>query len=109
MSYEGEVEYLCEEGHYYKQNVNKPAAYQQHCSVCRKRWVYFHDIDHTNGFYSNLPYTFPAGKKVIGHTDIWNADHHGNMYAIKIDRYGPANSVDSETGADLGRAWEECQ
>lgn len=107
MSYEGETEYLCEEGHYYKHVASYgDVGHLRECSVCRKAWAFRHDIDHTNGFYSDQPGTFPAGKKVIGHTDIWCVDHHGNMYAIKIDRYEPAESVDSEAGKFLGNVWE---
>lgn len=107
MSYEGETEYLCEEGHYDKYRATYgDVGHLRRCSVCRKVWAYRHDINHTNGFYSDQPGTFQAGKKVIDHTDIRQVDHYGNAYVIRIARYETAESIDSETGNNLGNVWE---
>ncbi len=106
MSYEGHEEYLCAVGHRTQVDCNedRPKACR-----CGEALVWRHSVDETNGFYVEDASTFAAGTRLIGFDDVWHVDHYGNKYATKIDRFEPAESINSETGQSLGNVWINIQ
>lgn len=98
MSYEGYIEYLCPDGHYsildahwnYGGGASKEERAQaMTCRVCGKTFNRYHHVDETNGYDTSHPDTCDAQKKEIGFTDVWNTDHYGTKYAVKVLRYEP--------------------
>ena len=87
MSYEGSEEYLCENGHYHIQDCH--AADLKECPFCKVKIAYSRAIDETNGEDETMPCTMPGPKREIGFDEHWQADHHGNAYAVKIPRFEP--------------------
>lgn len=99
MSYEGEVELLCEKGHYSRIGAHEDMPYL--CEQCSGLIQYMHPVDLTNGYNSDYPGTRYIEKIEIGYDDDWCIDHHGNKYAKKIVKFGPAAVVPSSR-ADMG-------
>jgi hypothetical protein len=93
MSYEGIVEFICPNGHYWVADATelhhfgeKPALV---CKVCGEKAKYECDVDHTNGYDPNQPYTYNGPKTETGFTDIPCEDHYGNKYFTKLPLYQP--------------------
>jgi hypothetical protein len=84
MSYEGSVEYLCQDGHRSVVDCWEDRLVKCRCGAAM---AYRHSIDHTNGVEDDNPATMPAPTEEIGFTDIWREDHYGNRYAIKDVKY----------------------
>jgi hypothetical protein len=99
MSYEGYIEFLCEEGHYWTADANvfsygsmeeRREAFK--CKICAKSVKYIARVDETNGIDETDPYTMQAPKELLGYTDIPCTDHHGNKYFTRAKRYKPVES-----------------
>ena len=88
MSYEGSVEYICENSHY--QIVDCWTDLEK-CRRCGGALAWCHSINVTNGVIDDDPGTIPAKTQSIGYEDDWHIDHHGNRYAIKIEMVEPAD------------------
>lgn len=86
MSYEGSVEFLCQNGH-----RSVIGCWDDAPKACRcgARMAYRHAIDHTNGYIEDDPNTQPAPVEPDGWDDVWKEDHYGNRYAIKNPRFKP--------------------
>lgn len=93
MSYEGSVEYICENGH---RTMTDCYAEIERCRRCGSRFKWRHSIDETNGVIVDDPGTYPAATKQVRLDDEWRVDHHGNKYAIQVTIVEPD-----------GAAWRE--
>lgn len=91
MSYEGFVEFLCEQGHYHTCDCND--SYPKTCEVCGGSINYRHSVDTTNGYNEEYPSTCRGPKTEIGFDDRWQEDHYGNRYAVKILRFEPDKTI----------------
>ena len=90
MSFEGYYQYICVNGHQWSGTIWMLG--DEECLVCHAPFEFEHMVDRTNGTVEDDPSTFAAPMKVIGFTDKWNTDHHGNKYATKIRTYIPVGS-----------------
>jgi len=90
MSYEGEEEFLCANGHYHCIGCYEPRPETCGLNGCTEHMVWHHSIDDTNGYFENDPATYPAPLEEIGFEDIPQTDHHGNNYFTKLERFKPA-------------------
>lgn len=86
MSYEGPVEYLCENGHRLATDCWSDAPTTCRCGG---KMAYRHSIDHTNGYIEDDPSTQPAPVQDDGWDDDWKEDHYGNRYALKMPKFKP--------------------
>ncbi len=101
MSYEGYVEYICEDGHYYTIDVydtidafdetlkSKSSA----CKFCDKAIRYIHHVDQTNGYEESDLGTCDGKKKLLGYQEVWRLGYHrnnnSNGYSRKVAVYQP--------------------
>lgn len=90
MSFEGYTVLLCAEGHRSVKNAYWGEEEEENvCKVdnCGEPFVWFQTVDETNGYDPNDPRTYKKELEVIGFDDVWNMDHYGNKYAVKILKY----------------------
>lgn len=90
MSYEGDIEFICANGHYQRRGCYEPAPVKCGLHGCEEPIMWQHAIDYTNGMEEADPGTFPAPMVNVGWDDIPMEDHYGNPYFIKHLRMQPA-------------------
>lgn len=89
MSFEGFMEKLCTNGHYFSCDVYTQDEFIKECPTCNSPFEYQHLVDITNGYEEDNPSTYPGTIEEIGFDDEWHVDHYGNRYAIKIHKFKP--------------------
>jgi hypothetical protein len=89
MSYEGYVEYLCENGHYCQNGAYETD--HTRCPLCNGKLTYINFVDETNGEDKDDPCTMPAETEVIGNHKVAEEDAYGNSYFVDIPKLKPAS------------------
>ena len=88
MSYEGYVQYICEDGHYTVTDAYEVFYDNCNCGKCMK---WHCSVDVTNGYEESCPETKPGLMEKIGWNDRWHFDHYGTKYVVKVPLYKPVN------------------
>lgn len=88
MSYEGYLEKLCSNGHYWSCDPPYPAEGADCCRKCGENSVFTWEVDQTNGIEWDengvvIPHTTGFPFEIAGWEDVWCEDHYGNKYAVK--------------------------
>lgn len=90
MSYEGTVEFLCKNGHYWEQDAHDLLHEDgvERCPECGLPHVWSYDIDETNGIVimpdgEPAPWTVGYPLEASHLEDVWHTDHLGNKYATQ--------------------------
>lgn len=90
VSYEGQTEYLCPNGHFWSHDIwaNIKAHLREICPHCNQHAEWCCHVDLTNG-PSDCAWTLSGPKRKIGFVDEERYDHLGNRYYYRLDRFQP--------------------